>query len=127
MSQIGFVHGAIVAVRVDAGTLTEVVLQLFDAGAGGAGRAQRTARHISVHQHDACPAQFGHLPAHLAQTGRITGSVVALEQGQDPEPTLVTASCGPWDRASGGRNPRRAGKTAFAAAAGSPGFTRKVM
>ena len=98
-SQIGFEHGPVLVVGVDAGPLAEVVLQLLDEGAHLVGGAHRAPGHVTGHQHDPRAAHPGDLGAHLAQPFRLQSGSSGADE---PVENLQSPFAGHRSRSSGG-------------------------
>ena len=77
-SQIGLEHGPVVLVRVHAGTLAEVVLQLLDDRAHVVGRADRATWHVTGHEHDPGSGHPCDVGAHIAESLRAQLSGIAV-------------------------------------------------
>ena len=89
LGQIRFEHGSTEVVGVDAGTLTELVLELLDELAHLVGGAHRSAGQVTCHQHDPRPVHAGELDAHRTQVLRRQLGSIAQELGDDPSATFT--------------------------------------
>ena len=95
-------HGPALVVRVHAGSLAEVELQLLYEGAGPVARAERAPGQVTGHQHDPRAAQARGRDGDLAQPRGLQIDALVGKPTQDPQPSFARHGS-PTRRAGVGR------------------------